>query len=251
MTDNFRRELGGWYSPRLDLHMPLASYGHWGHALLLYPTAAADYLDCERFGLIESIRPLIEAGKVRVFSIDSINRDAWTNNAVPMHEKAYRQVLYSGYVEEELVPHIRHVLQDPHARIATCGASFGAFHAANQFFRRPDLFDCLIGMSGLYDLAQVLWGYSDPNCYFNNPSWFVPNLREDSWQLDFIRHRSQIHLLGGQGAWERPQWAIDFSHLLASRSVPHNLDLWGTDMPHDWPTWRRILPYYIGERLGW
>ena len=32
------------------------------------------------------------------------------------------------------------------------GASFGAFHACNVLFRRPDLFDTLIAMSGFYDL---------------------------------------------------------------------------------------------------
>jgi len=250
VTDYFRRELSSWYSPRLGMQMPIASYGHWGHALLIYPAAEADYLDVERFGLIDAVRPLIESGRVRAFSINSINRHAWANEAVPMHEKAYRQSLYSGYIEDEVVRHIRHQLQDPHARIATCGAAFGAFHASNQFFRRPDLFDCVIGMSGMYDLAQVLGGYSDPNCYYNNPSWFVPRLSEEGFQLEFLRHRSQIHLLAGQGAFEHPEWAIDFSRMLSSCSIPHNLDLWGRDMPHDWSTWRKMLPYYVGERLG-
>jgi hypothetical protein len=57
-----------------------------------------------------------------------------------------------GYVEDEVVPHIRRCLKNPSARIGVTGASFGAFHAANAFFRRPDLFDTLIGMSGFYDL---------------------------------------------------------------------------------------------------
>ncbi len=245
-----QRDLYGWRSPRLGIEMPIAQYGHWGHALLLYPTADADFLDCERFHLIEAIRPQIDAGKVRVFSINSINRYAWTSKPVPMHEKAYRQALFSAYVEEEVVPHIRRVLQDPDARITTCGASFGAFHAANQFFRRPDLFDGMIGMSGMYDLADVLYDYSDENCYFNNPSWFVPNMH-DGHQLDLIRNHSQIHILGGQGNWERPHMAKNFSQKLWDRGIAHNLDLWGYDMAHDWPTWRRMLPYYIENRLGW
>ena len=62
-------------------------------------------------------------------------------------------------------------------RIATTGASFGAFHAANTLFRRPDLFDGLIGMSGFYDLEpDYLKGYSDDNCYFNNPAWYLRDL---------------------------------------------------------------------------
>ncbi len=250
LTDYFRRSLSSWYSPRLDMQMPIASYGHWGHALVLYPAGDADYLNCETHGLIDAVRPLIEAGRVRVFCIGSVNRMAWANEAVPLRERSRRQGLYSAYVEEEVVPHVRHVLGDLHARIAVGGPSFGAFHAANQFFRRPDLFDCLIGMSGFYDLAEVLGGYSDEDCYYNNPSWFVPNLQE-GWLLEFIRERSQIHLLTGQGAWERPEHTTAFSRVLASRQIPHNLDLWGRDMPHDWPTWHRMLAHTLGERVGW
>ena len=45
--------------------MPIAIYGHYGFALLLVPTAAADYLEYERFQLMDHIAPFIEAGKVK------------------------------------------------------------------------------------------------------------------------------------------------------------------------------------------
>ena len=43
------REIHGWWSPSLNKHMDLAVYGHYGFALLMFPTAAADYLEYERF----------------------------------------------------------------------------------------------------------------------------------------------------------------------------------------------------------
>ena len=135
------RHTFGWYSPRLGLEMPIVAYGDRGHPLLIYPTAQADFLENERFWLIKSIEHLIFAGKVRVFSIDSINRFAWMNRDVSVPDAARRQAAYSAYVEEEVVPHIRRVMNNPRARIGVSGASFGAFHAANQLFRRPDLFD--------------------------------------------------------------------------------------------------------------
>ena len=64
-----QRELTSWYSPALNKEMPIVSYGHFGFALLLVPTAAADYLEYERFQLIDALAPFIEAGKVKVFSI--------------------------------------------------------------------------------------------------------------------------------------------------------------------------------------
>jgi esterase/lipase superfamily enzyme len=147
------------------------------------------------------------------------------------------------------VPYIRHVCQSDDIRIATTGASFGAFHAANNFFRRPDLFDAAIAMSGFYDLGpDYLRGYSDDNCYFNNPSWFVPNLGgHELWQL---QNATQIHILTGQGAYEAPDASRHFSEILDRKGIPHVLDLWGHDVYHDWPWWRKMLPHSI-DRMGW
>jgi esterase/lipase superfamily enzyme len=248
---HLHRELFGWYSPRLGLDMPIVRYGNWGHGLLLLPTAQADYLEYERFFLIKALEPLLFAGRVTVFSIDSINKHAWMNTSVHPLEAAHRQSMYSAYIEHEVVPHIRRALGDARARIGVAGASFGAFHAANQFFRRPDLFDTLIGMSGFYDLSgDYTKGYWNDDFYFNNPTSYVPNI-QDGHTLDLIQNHSQIHLVTGQGSYEKPEASKRFSTLLWNKGIWNNLDLWGHDMPHDWPTWRSMLPHYVGERLGW
>ena len=70
------RILDSWYSPSLNKNMEIAMYGHYGFALLLIPTAAADYLEYERFLLLDVIEPYISAGKVKVFSINSINSES-------------------------------------------------------------------------------------------------------------------------------------------------------------------------------
>lgn len=240
------RRLEGWRSPTLGLDMPVVSYGHRGHPLLLFPTAAADYLECERFFLIKSIEPAIMAGRVRVISIESINRYAWMDRQLPAREQGRRQALYSGYVENELVPWIRDMCGDRGARIATSGASFGGFHSANAFFRRPDLFDTVIAMSGFYDLGpDYLKGYSDDNCFYNNPAWYLPNL--SGHYLDLLRSACRIAIVSGQGAYEAPECSRVLSRLLDGRGVPHLLDLWGQDVNHDWPWWRRMLPHYVDK----
>ena len=66
------RQITSWFSPALDKEMPIASYGHFGFALLLIPTAAADYQEYERFQLIDALQPLIDSGKLKVYSIDSM-----------------------------------------------------------------------------------------------------------------------------------------------------------------------------------
>ena len=70
------RHLTSWHSPSLNRDMPVALYGSYGFALLLVPTAAADYLEYERFQLIDALQPFIDGGKVKVFSINSINNES-------------------------------------------------------------------------------------------------------------------------------------------------------------------------------
>ncbi len=243
------RRIDGWRSPALGMDMPIVSYGDRGHPLLLFPTAAADFLENERFFLIKAVERAIFHGRVRIFSIESINRYAWMDSQLPVPEKARRQALYMRYIEDEVVPYIRHMCGDGGARIATSGASFGAFHAMNTLCRRPDIFDVTISMSGFYDLAPSYFhGYSDDNCYFNNPSWYVP--RMEGRALDLLQHHTRIIISTGQGAYEAPDSSRNFASILDGKGIPNWLDVWGFDVNHDWPWWRRMLPYYI-DTLGW
>jgi esterase/lipase superfamily enzyme len=244
------RHVFGWHSPRLGLDMPIVSYGDRGHPVLIFPTAQADFLENERFWLIKAIEPHIFAGKCRVFSIDSINKHAWMNKHVSIGESARRQRLYATYVEEEVVPYIRNACGNPRARIAATGASFGAFHAANQVFRRPDLFDTLIAMSGFYDLdPDYTFGQRNDDIYFNNPVSYLANMHGDN--LHALKHHTDIHILTGQGAYESPQSSRQLSQVLWDKGIWHNLDLWGHDVNHDWPWWRKMLDVYVGSRMGW
>lgn len=245
---SLRRQIFGWHSPRLGLEMPVVTYGHAGLPVLLFPTAAADFLENERFFLVKSIEEKLLRGSVRLFSIDSINAHAWMDRQVPVREQARRQALYSGYIEEELIPYIRHVCGDAGARPITTGASFGAFHAANTFFRRPDLFGGTIAMSGFYDLSvSYLDGYSDDHVFFNNPAWYLPGVEGD--QLELLRNHSHIAIVTGQGPYEVPDASRRLSTILASRQIPHVLDIWGHDVKHDWPWWRKMLPHFL-DRMG-
>lgn len=242
-----RRELVQWFSPALQSDMPVAVYGDYGFALLLIPTAQADYLEYERFQLIDSIAPFIEEGKVKVFSINSINNQSWLNdNMLPEH-KAIRHNQFNQYVFEEVVPFIRdHTSWE--TPVITCGASFGALHSMNLFLKRPDLINGVIAMSGVYDLHAYTRGYHDDQTYFNSPMSYMPNLN-DPWYLDNIRKSRHIHILSGSGSYEDPDASRAFAGVLYNKGITYELDIWGQDMSHDWPTWRAMLPHYLGTRF--
>ncbi len=148
-----KKNITSWYSPSLNKEMPIATYGDYGFALLLVPTAAADYLEYERFQLINHIAPFIEAGVVKVFSIDSINNESWLNNTVDPWYKSVRHQQWNDYVFNEVVPFIKNSTSSE-TPIITCGASFGALHSMNLFLKRPDIINGVIAMSGVYDLTE-------------------------------------------------------------------------------------------------
>jgi esterase/lipase superfamily enzyme len=241
-----QKDLASWYSPNLQKDMPIVSYGHAGFALLLVPTAAADYLEYERFLMIEALELPISKGTIRVFSVNSINNESWLNNDIDGKQKIARHQQFNNYIFEEVIPFIRTNMGEG-TRIIISGASFGALHSMNLFLKRPDLINGAIAMSGVYDLNEYSKGYFDEDVYFNSPVHYIPNLADD-WYLSRIR-AGKIIIATGSGAYEDPDANRKFSAILNNKGIPHELDIWGEDITHDWPTWRKMLPYFIETRM--
>jgi len=242
-----KRELTSWYSSSVNKEMPLATYGDYGFALLLVPTAAADYLEYERFQLIDSLAHHIDSGKIKVFSINSMNNESWMNNDMLGEHKAIRHNQFNKYVFDEVIPFIKNNTSQE-TPVIISGASFGALHSVNLFLKRPDLINGVIAMSGVYNLHEYTKGFNDDQVYFNSPEDYLPGLI-DPWYLDKIRTSNHIHILSGSGAYEDPGAAGRFAKILYDKGINYELDIWGPDMTHDWPTWRAMLPYYIESRF--
>jgi esterase/lipase superfamily enzyme len=240
------RRINSWHSPALGMDMPIVAYGHAGYPLLMFPTAAADFLEYERFNLLDSISYHIEAGRLRAYSINSVNRYSLMNEGAPPWVKAELLTRYDRYITDEVLPLIRHEAggQSP----LTTGASMGAYLSANTYFRHPDVIRGMIAMSGSYDVRQWFDGYSDDNVYFNNPVSYLPSL-DDDYFLPRLRHADAIVILTGQGAYEAPERSRELSNILRSKGIPHTLDVWGYDVDHDWPWWRKMLPYWLDRLL--
>jgi len=241
------KKIDTWFSPALNREMPIATYGYHGFALLMIPTAGADYLEYERFELLNELRPFIEEGKLKVYSINSINKESWMNyDMIPAH-KAIRHNQFNQYVFDEVVPFIRNTCSNE-TMIYTCGASLGALHAMNLFLKRPDILNGVISMSGVYDLTEYTRGYWDEQVYYNSPVHYIPNLT-DLWYLGKIRASHHIHIFSGSGNHEAPEENRKFSEILWSKGIWHNLEIWGSEIHHDWPTWRRMLPYILSTKF--
>jgi esterase/lipase superfamily enzyme len=67
--------------------------------------------------------------------------------------------------------------------------------------------------------------------------------------LDWLRSRLSVLLVCGQGQWEDTTGSLEstrrMAQLLTAKGVRHEIDLWGHDVPHDWPSWRAQLAHHL------
>jgi esterase/lipase superfamily enzyme len=235
-----------WYSERLEQPIGLARWGHFGTPVLVFPTAGGDAEEIERNGLVDACGPLIENGRIKLYSCDSVAGQAMVAEA---GSPEYRMWLFNQFhhcVRQEVVPAIRADLGGAETPIVVAGASIGAFNAVAVLCRFPDVFRAAVGMSGTYRIQRFLDDRVSQDLYVASPLEFLPGL--DGEQLDALRSRFAI-LASGQGAHEDvgESWAI--ADVLGRAGVPNRVDAWGEEWPHEWPTWRRMLPQYLDELL--
>lgn len=238
------RLLHRWHSPHTGRVMPVARYGWWGRPVIWFPTGGGHYLDGESFGIVGALAPLIEAGRVKLYLVDSVDREAWTNPDVPALEKPRRQAAYDGYLREELFPWIRWDCGGTTDPLVVTGASLGGYNALNAACKHPDQVGVMIGMSGTYQLNRRMGSEWSEDWYYNDPVQFVPNLPEGE-QLEQLRRVRFVFGLGQN--YENPAYTWTVADVLGKRGVWNRVEVWGADSGHDWPTWRTMLPLFLGK----
>ena len=235
------------FSPALGHDLEYRVYGHAGQPLVAFSSLNGRFYDFENFGMVGAVAHLLEEGRLTLYTVDGIDWQSWTNDGLPPGDRARRHEAYDRYVADELLPIVRE--ETGRETVWVTGCSMGAFHASNFFFRHPDLADGLIAISGVYQVRRFIGDFVDEAVYFNSPLLYLPGL-EDGWYLDRYR-RSTLAFLIGQGRWEEECLAETraMQAVLEAKQVPATFDYWGYDVDHDWPWWRRMLPYQL-EKLG-
>ena len=237
------------YSNCLQRDMEFKIYGHGGIPLLVFPAQDGRFYDFENFGMINTISDKIEEGKVQVFCIDSVDSESWSDECGDKRHRVYIMEQWYYYVVDELVPTIFDINGNGKL-IYTTGCSMGASHAANFMFRRPDLFQGCICLSGYYDSDLFFGDYHDEILYNNSPIQFLNGMSYDHPYVEMYRHRDII-LCCGQGAWEDNMIRSTnrMKELLEYKYIPVWIDFWGKDVNHDWNWWQVQLPYFLNHIL--
>ena len=242
------REYHRWFSNRLGRDMGVVVYGHWGLPLLVFPTSGGNEWEIGDQSMIGALGESIEAGRVKVFSINANSSEAFYNKGAHPYHRSWMQRMYDEYVREEVVPFIGTHCRAPGIAISTMGASLGAYHAANSLFKHPDVFKRCFALSGVYDMRRFMDGMYDDNFYFNNPVDYLSNL-SDPWFYEQLA-TCDIHIATGTGPWEDSGQSYRLSGILSSKGIRHSLDDWGPMGGHDWPYWTHQMREYVG-RLFW
>jgi esterase/lipase superfamily enzyme len=221
-------------------------HGHYGRPLLAFPSERGHCYDYENMGMVDAIAGLIEAGRVKLYCVDTVDGQTWHDGSLPLEERARRHSSYEDWIVGAVVPYVFEDCGGPQEIIVT-GPSFGAYHAANFALKRADLFPVAICQSGIYDVSAVGWGERGDAVYFNNPMDYVGHLHGE--HLDWLRGRTTMVLTVGRGSWEDSTGALESSHrfagVLGEKGLRHELDVWGEEWPHDWPSWRAQLAKHL------
>lgn len=240
------REHSRWHSQRLGREVTLARWGHWGQPVLLFPTAGGDALEIERMHVVAALTPLIEAGRIKLYSCDSTAGQAWVAMRDQPGHCCWLQKRFGEFVAEEAVPAIRADCRSDTVEIIAAGASIGAFNAVAALCRYPWLFSAALGMSGTYDLEHLFGFNATEDFYFASPLLFLPGLADERL-LSALRRRFVL-LTFGQGRWEEPAESWRMADVLGAKGIPNSVEPWGPEWDHDWPTWRHMLPLFL-DRL--
>jgi esterase/lipase superfamily enzyme len=237
------KTVSSWHSPRLRHDITLARWGHYGRPVLLFPTAGGDAEEIERMQMIHVLQPLLEAGRIKVYSCDSLAGRWLAARWGSVEHRCWLLNQFEEYIACEVVPAIRTDCRAAEIEVITAGASIGAFKAVAVLCRYPWLFSAAVAMSPTFDLEGLLGFRGTEDYYYSAPMCFVPNL--GSGPLLEMLQRRFVLIAHGQGCWENPEESWRMARVLGAKGVPNRVDAWSHDHDHDWSTWRQMLPGYL------
>jgi esterase/lipase superfamily enzyme len=233
--------------------MEFKVYGHGGRPVVVFPTSNGRFYQYEDSGMIDELKGFIDSGQVQIWTVDGIDWETFFGKDSDFIRRIERHEAYFRYIREEFLPVVFQKNQEANAgaeiRPLFTGCSMGGFHASNFLFHFPWMGDGLIALSGVYSTRNFFGSNLDGAIYFNSPLDYLAGL-EDENLLREIR-RLRLIICCGQGAWEDEmlEETRALEGVLRNKSIPAEIDYWGTDVSHDWPWWRKQMSYFLSKWL--
>ena len=234
------------YSHAIGASGSVAAYGHYGRPVLAFPSEGGKAYDWQDNGMIDTLSDLLDGGpdqallrrflrrRRRGRTSRSRSRSARASTAATSRGSSTTWCRSSSTTPaaRSSPPGSRSARSTPPtspSSARTCSRSRSACRATTT--RRP-------GTAGASAASAA---------YFNNPLDYVGQFGGD--HLDWLRSRLSLLLVCGQGQWEDTTGSLEstkrLAGLLAEKGIRHELDLWGYDVPHDWPSWRAQIAHHL------
>ena len=203
------------WSRMLGRDMEFKVYGHAGTPVLALPARGGRFYDWENNGMPDAIAPLLNEGKVQLFCADSIDAES----------------LLAG----DTAPRRRAEIQ-----------------AVNCRLRRPEVFAGAIGLSGLYNVRRFLGNAADDLVLRNAPLAYLAEEGLVDKKLLAKAEENALLLCAGQGSYEGDALADTpaMADALTDCGLPVHLEVWGSDVSHDWYWWGKELNLFAARVFG-
>ncbi len=231
-------------SKSLGQEASLIVYGEGGYPVVAFQTQDQKASELEDEGMVDALAEFIDGKQIQLFSVDNFDEQSWSLLSGDNEARAARQEAYFRFVTDELIPRV-HELNASNLRPIAFGCSMGAVHAAIALFRRPDLFQGCMALSGIYHSGYFFGDWMNSTLYDNDVLAFLPNMPLDHPYVGLYRNRSLLFCCG-QG--EDAQFAEDERRMDAELNrlgVDHWCDYWGADVTHNWYWWKKQMAYFL------
>lgn len=214
-----RRQIWRRHVAPLGRDVAVSGWGHYGRPVVILPDAGGDALQIERYRLVEALAPLIDAGRVKIYSLDALPEP----------------VAHAAFVAEELLPLVWRDCGRTPQRFLAAGISRGAARALEIGLVHPEWIDVTITLSAAEpDRAPE-------HVSSMRAASLAPALAElTPERVQLLRERLFLIATGCgplEAPWESERLAVE----LDRRGLTCQLETWGKDANHDWPTWGRML----------
>src|SRR5262245_44601554 len=166
------REYARRWSPALGREMELLRFGHAGTPVVAFPTSMGRFYQWEDFGLVGALQGELEAGRLRLCCLDSVDGESWYAQDRPAPERVRRHLEDERYVLDEVRP------EGPGPPVLT-GPWFGAFRVVLLCVRHPARFRARLPLSGASSNRLCLDGYHAEHTSFTHPRAFLPGPTDD------------------------------------------------------------------------
>jgi len=234
------------YSHELQREMECKFYGHGGKPVLFIPCQDGRFFDFENFNMTDTWGRWLESGEVTVMSIDTIDLETYSDTVTPAYDRVRRHEAWMRYIINEAVP----MLMERTGRgdVITFGCSLGATHALNLFLRFPDTIRGTLSISGIYDSNYGFGDYMDEYVYNNSPVHYMQNMTYGHPYIEKYNSGRGIVCVG-TGAWEIPDSTFALKNIFEDKGIDIWVDVWGSDVNHDWPWWHKMVEYFVPKLL--